>query len=150
MKQYISKRWISALLGMWFALTLLVVALIPASWWFVVNSVHVDSVPFGAPITMTVDREIQRPFLGTFTATLKQWQGGWVSMCYATRTLDYTPESKLPADMDLGWWTDGECASLLPGKWMLITTWTIESFGWLPSKQVTFVAEPFEIGAIGE
>lgn len=112
----------------------------PASWWLEVRSVYV------APdLSMVVDRTIKRPFRGEWTASVRKWDGGWISVCTATGSSPYKPDAKLPAKLDLSWWTDGGCNTLQPGKYMLTTAWTITGLGLLPDKVVSIDSQPFEV-----
>lgn len=118
----------------------------PASSWLSYRSVTVDNVHLGAPITMTADREIVRPFLGSWTATVKEWRGEWQSRgCSGRGTADYTPDSRLPRDLNLSWWMGPVCSTLPVGKYKLITTWVINLPGPMPDKRVTIESNVFEI-----
>lgn len=112
----------------------------PASWWFDVRSVHV-----GHDLTMVVDRTIKRPFRGEWLASVRRWEGGWVLACVAKGSSYYKQDAKLPAKLDLAWWTDGGCKTLPAGKYMLTTAWTITGLGLLPDKVVSVDSLPFEV-----
>ena len=55
------------------AVPLLVIYLWPMSWWFDVRTVHVNDAKAGEQITMLVDREVKRPFLGMYYVTIHKW-----------------------------------------------------------------------------
>ena len=112
----------------------------PASYWFDVRSVYV-----GADLSMVVDRTIKRPFRGEWLTSVRRWEGGWVLACVARGSSYYKQDAKLPAKLDLAWWTDGGCSTLPQGKYMLTTTWTITGLGLLPDKVVSVDSLPFEV-----
>lgn len=106
----------------------------PASYWLEVRSVRVaDGFP-----AMVVDRSIKRQFYGRWSASLYRWEAqGWVAACTARGEQLYNPEAKLPAKLDLEWWTAGQCRGLPAGKYMMRTHWIIDGAGVLPEKSVT-------------
>jgi hypothetical protein len=118
----------------------------PTSFWLDYKSVAIDTVRVGEPITMTADREVVRPFLGTWTATVKEWNGGWESRtCAGNGKTIYTPDSKLPNNLTLAWWMGQTCAELPAGKYKVITTWVIDLPAPIPNKRVTIESNVFEV-----
>lgn len=100
----------------------------PASWWFVVDSVHVRNTWQGEPVGMIVDRQIKRPFRGAWQATIRKWDGsGWVTWCNASGASNYATEAKFPQNLTLKWWTDGQCHPLPSGRYKMQTSWTIKA-----------------------
>ena len=129
-------------------LLILPMQLWPASYWLDVKTVHIKSAKFDTPLLMLVDRTVSRPFLGQWHATIRQWDGdGWVTWCNADGKSNYRPEARLPANLSLKWWTDGQCHPLAVGRYKVTTTWTIFGGDMLPDKSVTvdsniFFVEP--------
>lgn len=118
----------------------------PASWWLEYRSLSVSNAVVGEPIRMTADRTIARPFVATWNVTLRVWNGGWeVYPCGTTRTQNYTPDTKLPHDLTLAWWTGKECATLPAGRYKMTTTWRINLQSPLPDKRVTIESNVFEV-----
>lgn len=118
----------------------------PSTFWFNVNSVSVASAPAGTPLHMTVDREIKRPFRVSWQTTIRQWDGsGWVTWCNARGASNYRPESKYPKDLNLQWWTDGQCHPVPQGRYKITTTWVIRDIRWMPDKTVTADSNVFEV-----
>lgn len=118
----------------------------PASWWFAVEGVVVAATPAGASPHMTVDREIKRPFRGSWQSTIRQWDGlGWVTWCNAQGASNYRPDSRFPKDLDLRWWTDGQCHPIPAGRYKITTTWIIQDIQWMPDKAITIDSNIFEV-----
>lgn len=118
----------------------------PASYWMEVRDVEIRSAPFGQPLPMVVDREIKRPFLGSWHVTIRQWDGlGWLTWCNADGRSNYRADARFPRDLALQWWTDGQCHPLQAGRYRVTTTWTIHSSGFLPDKTVTADSNIFEV-----
>ncbi len=118
----------------------------PVTFWFDVNSVSVASAPAGSSLHMTVDREIKRPFRGSWQTTIRQWDGsGWVTRCNAQGASNYRPDSKYPRDLSLQWWTDGQCHPIPHGRYKITTTWVIGDIEWMPEKTITVDSNVFEV-----
>lgn len=95
---------------------------------------------------MTVDREIKRPFRGSWQVTLRQWDGaGWVTWCNAQGASNYRPDSRFPKDLSLQWWTNGQCHPVPQGRYKVTTTWVIKDIPWMPEKTVTADSNIFEV-----
>jgi hypothetical protein len=119
----------------------------PASFWLEVDRVSAGPSHAGEPVIMTAERSINRPFLATWTVTVRQWQGGgWVTHCYATGSSQYRHGADLPANLTLDWWTGGACKRLDAGRYVIGTIWQIEpSSSFFPSKQVSVESNIFEV-----
>ena len=124
----------------------------PASYWFEVRSVNAGPARVGESMPMLVNRETHRSFDGSWVATVRVWEdigqegSGWVVYCTATGSVRYTPDSKLPRDLTLKWWTDGKCPSLDAGRYVITTTWTIHpALAILPAKRVSADSNIFEV-----
>lgn len=100
-----------------------------ASFWIEHHSVRVADTDLGQPIVMLVDREVKRPFSGSWTVTLRRFETqGPVIRCTAEGTADYQPGSMFPEPLDLDWWTDGQCRINEPGQYAITTTWVIDPY----------------------
>lgn len=135
-------RWLP-----WIAIVLIMPLLLwPAGWWFSVERVHVNSARLGEPLTMIVERMIERPFRATWQVTVRQWQGeGWVAYCNASGTSNYRPEAKFPNPLTLQWWTNGQCYPLPVGRYKVITAWKIDLSDPIPDKDVTIESNIFAV-----
>lgn len=90
-------------------------------YWLTVTSVLVHNSVEGVSPKMIVARHIHLPFHGHWTATVKNVDGTVV--CIANNEADYKPETKLPASIDLGWWTFPTKCALPPGNYTVYTSW---------------------------
>ena len=105
---------------------------IPNSLWLEVGRVHVfDTMQYVSP-KMAVSRIVNRPFRGHWVVTVKKAQnelvdGGYYAECTASGENDYHPETKLPANLDLDWWTFPRSCSLPSGAYVVDTTWTFRA-----------------------
>lgn len=119
----------------------------PAAYWFEVRSVEVQDSVAGASIAMSVDREIKRPFDAVWTAQVRTFKSdgtGYVA-CTASAYSEYKAGAELPKMLTMDWWTDGRCATLPPGRYMLSTAWRINPNGVFPSKIVRIDSNVFEV-----
>ncbi len=130
----------------WLSL-LLAAHLWPASAWFEVRSVSAGPTKAGERVPMIVDREVNRPFLGTWTVTIRKWsEDGPVIYCTATGTSQYSTAADLPRDLTLHWWTDGKCPALTEGRYVIGTAWRIDPMlPFLPTKHVQVESNIFEV-----
>lgn len=129
-------------------LTLLLAAhLWPASTWLEVRNVIAGPARAGEPVPMIVDREISRPFLGTWTVTVRKWgEDGAVIYCTANGASLYNTTVDLPRDLTLDWWTNGKCPALSAGKYAIDTTWRIDPMlPFLPAKHVQRESNIFQV-----
>lgn len=144
-----SKRFLQAWPGIFAAL--LVVAFLgvlqfwPASYWLDVRAVRVDSGPDSAKLGIVVVREVKREFSATWTVTIRQWDGGWVVVCNAHGDSTFIPQAKFPKNLNLQWWTAGQCLPLATGKYQIKTVWKIDGLGLVPDKQVSVDSNVFEV-----
>jgi hypothetical protein len=119
----------------------------PASYWLEVAPILAGPARAGKAVPMAVERSINRDFVGSWTVSVKQYSvAGWVSFCSASGQTRYTKDAKLPANLDLGWWTDGRCPSLPVGRYLVDTVWSVHSVFWgLPTKDVVIRSNIFEV-----
>ena len=100
----------------------------PAWWWFEVAKVQVANARYTMEIPMEVDRVIRRPFQGAWLVTVRRWTDkGWEAHCNAAGTSNYRPDAQLPEKLTLLWWTDGVCNTMPVGKYVVDTSWRINS-----------------------
>jgi len=119
----------------------------PSSWWMDVRRVLVFDGIAGAEIVMSVDREINRPFIADWAvAVRRQADRGWVVHCAATGQSRYNVDSVLPDPLTLDWWTDGKCQKItIPGQYRISTIWTIRGENGLPDKIIERRSNRFEV-----
>ena len=117
----------------------------PASYWFTVERVQVENSKVGQPVSMTVKRTVNTAFVGSWYVTVRQWDGAWVPYCAARGDAYYQPDSRLPADLTLTWWTDEKprCSNLPVGKYEMLTRWVIKGKGILPDKEISMLSNTF-------
>lgn len=127
--------------GPWLLILFFVVmAAIPASFWFEVESVRVSDTTEGTPPALAVIRRINRPFDGAWTATVSKASadGGFIVVCSASGRNEYLERSRLPHDLNLHWWTWPIKCELRPGEYILTTRWRINlPIPWPKSVTVT-------------
>ena len=107
----------------------------PASFWFEVDSVYVDDTVVGEAPHMQVERNIHRAFHADWIVTVMRINasGQPVTWCpAASGHNDYTPEAALPEPLTPDWWMWPAKCALLPGHYVLRTTWTIRPTWTLP------------------
>jgi len=118
----------------------------PASYWLDVRSISVGPGEAGKPVPMRVDREVRTAFTGSWFVTVRQWTStGWVVFCNARGTSNYRVGAELPANLTLGWWTDGRCDHLPRGRYTVDTSWRILGSGILPDKELRVSSNIFEV-----
>lgn len=133
-----SALWLSA----WLTLQLW-----PATWWILPRVVIVENAAAGAPIRMTVLRDIRRDFEGAWSVqVMRSVDRGWSQECPGSGEATYRTTAVLPGDLDLGWWTGGACQTLPPGTYRVVTTWTVKSHWFWPEKRVTVDSNVFGVG----
>jgi len=127
--------WLTAL-GVVIVVAAAIAWLLPPSLWFKVNSVNVSNSVVGVPPVMVVDRVISRAFLADWTVTvMRKGQNGFYSDCAAHGQTDYTPESELPTDLTLDWWTWPDKCPLKEGEYYIRTLWDLRVLGGLTKEE---------------
>ena len=127
--------------------SLITVHLWPAAFWLEVKDVKAGPARAGEDVPMVVARTIKHPFLGTWTATIRKWDGdGWVVYCAAQGTAQYETGAELPNHLTLDWWTAGRCPFLPAGNYTVGTLWQINPLmPFLPAKSVSAQSNIFEV-----
>lgn len=127
-------------------------AVIPAENWMQIGSILVDDSFDGECPTMEVERTIAKPFLGEWRVEAEKKVGNlYVFRGVASGENSYNADAKLPADLDLGWWTldqfckkiDGKSLiTLSPGTYRINTTWVIDPEHY-PPKRISINSNDF-------
>ena len=142
-------RWVFPVAAAWLVVYFIgrgTIFLWPSSFWLDVRRVAVFDSIAGAEIIMEVDREIHRNFIADWSVNVRRWVGGhWTLICTARGTSDYRPEAALPDPLTLSWWTDGQCASMREGRYLVSTIWTIRGAGGLPNKTIQTASNVFTV-----
>ena len=100
----------------------------------------------GQPISMAIDRTIRRPFIGHWSVTVHRVNGGTSEIvCVSAGTGSYKTTSQVPENLTLGWWTGGDCKTLQPGFYNLITLTHIDVINILQPKSVINQSNLFEV-----
>lgn len=126
----------------------------PVGEWLQIEAIEVADSIDGACPKMMVQRSIHKPFEGKWRVEAEKKVGGlYVFRRIAIGENSYTPDAKLPANLDLGWWTlDGFCkeinggyrVALDKGVYRINTTWIIEPEHF-PPKRLSINSNDFEI-----
>lgn len=99
----------------------------PAENWFRVASITISDTKEGEPVIMNVSREIRRPFVGSWVATIRRMDDTGVTVfCNAFGTSSYKPDATLPKPLTLDWWTHPMKCAIPKGKYKLGTVWTFD------------------------
>lgn len=99
---------------------------IPNSHWFEVSRVQVMDSTAGLSPTVIVARNISRPFRGSWVVTVKKIQDGTnfnSRNCSSSGINDYRPETILPSNIDLNWFTFPVDCDLQTGNYIVDVTW---------------------------
>ena len=138
--------WLTAI-GVVIVGVVAVAYLLPASLWFTVASINVSNSTVGIPPAMVVDQTIARPFLADWTVTvMRRSQNGFYAECSAHGQTDYSPDSKLPKDLNLDWWTWPEKCPLREGEYYIRNLWDLRVLNGL-TKEVRITSNIFQITA---
>jgi len=101
---------------------------VPNSWWLRVDRIHVFDTTEGTSPKMVVSREISRAFRAEWVVTIKKAKNEgedsvYYRECSSFGEGDYRPETILPPNLDLDWWTIPIKCNLKPGVYILDTSW---------------------------
>lgn len=106
--------------------------IIPASYWFTVDSVHVFDTQAGADPVLTVKRHITRPFKATWLVEVERETSKktFFAVCTGQGTNLYRTDNELPEGeaLNLEWWIGKRC-NLRPGRYRIDTQWTFVNQG---------------------
>lgn len=104
---------------------------IPGSIWFSVNSIKVNDAATWQEVTVDLDRDIKRDFLGEWSAKIRRKEPqGWVTVATTpVSQLTYQVDSKLPEPVTLEWllWTEPKAYQLPCGVYDGTVQWVINS-----------------------
>lgn len=123
----------------------------PATWWFDPGvPIVADSTTEAAP-EIGFTRTIRRDTLMSYQVVIRRADGLATVCDPSAGPFTYRRAAKLPAHVDLVWWTGGDsrCWPRQPGTYVMETCWTVEKpfAGLLPPKTVCRASPPFRIGA---
>jgi len=120
----------------------------PSSWWFDVRSVRVADAFVGEQVVMYVDREIKREFSGRWSAAVRDvGTGTYAVVCAAGDESVYRMGAELPANLTLGWWTNGRCETLPEGEYVVDTVWRIDTGFFVGDKTIRATSNIFKVRA---
>lgn len=133
------------------------VALPLESLWFNPGTPVVADATVGNSLEIAYDRDIKRDFLGSYYIRIKQATGaGFQVVCNSPRTRPdeevgleekarsrrgpFTKDAVLPSNIDMEWWTDGDCLGpeFEAGTYRMETCWTAHNiwYGLIPPKTI--------------
>lgn len=125
---------------MGFALAYLIAALLPGRLWQDPGQIEVADTPEGAEINILFDGGPVRPFLGSYTVTLRDFNGGGITCEAGGGPINYVPGAQYPRSITMEWWapSDPRCWRPAAGTYSLETCWEIHGplWGLVPSKRV--------------
>lgn len=143
---HLAQSWAIFWLALAYLAFRITVAVWPVGYWMSVERVAAFDGVAGAEVIMEVDRVIHRPFRAEWSVLVRAYEGAaWVVWCTAHGAGDYRPDAALPDPLTLEWWTDGECKTPPPGRYIISTIWTIQGAGALPDKVVQTASNVFEV-----
>lgn len=117
----------------------------PAHDWFVVRNVNVPDFIEGADPLMVYDREVIKPFNGTWNVDIRQVSGGTqFNICTGSGVSSYKPSEKLPAAGVLLSYFIGKKCDLPPGTYIMEATWELRPPGY-PTKETSFTSNQFQV-----
>lgn len=99
---------------------------VPNSYWFEVAHVQIMDSTVGITPKMIVARSVIRPFRGRWIVTIKKVQdetSSYYKECSSVGENDYRPETALPSNLDLNWWTFPVHCDLQAGTYIVDTSW---------------------------
>ena len=118
----------------------------PASYWYEIKKINIQDSKTGQSISMVINREINRDFIGTRSVIVRRMSEGTGDIVCADSSLkNYQVGEKLPANLTLGWWSNGTCVTLDEGAYMVTTIVNISVPSVLQPKTVVYESNVFRI-----
>jgi hypothetical protein len=121
----------------------------PMSYWFEVRTVHINDARVGEQITMLVDREVKKSFVGTYGITIHKWSNaGPVAYCRMSGgPWEYRRGAAYPIPLTLAWWTENapSCNPLPAGQYQVTTRWVNDGNVLLPEKSISVTSNIFTV-----
>lgn len=121
---------------------------VPVEWlWFDPGPVIVEDAAFGEVPGVGFSREIKRPTRISYKVIIRNSRLQVACEAPESGRFTYRPDAELPPDPDLSWWSDGHCAYLPVGAYIMETCWTAydRALGLLPPKSVCVDSNVFHI-----
>ena len=126
------KTWLFSLFCAWALLLVLpsVERMVPASYWFSVDSVYVHDARAGDDPVMIVDRTISREFSAKWIAEVERqaYNGTFYVVCQGSSENLYSLGNELPEPLLMSWWVGKQCM-LYPGRYRVDTKWFLMNQG---------------------
>lgn len=125
-------------------------ALPPASYWFEVDHLEVQSSNVGDAIVVDYDRQIKHEFEAAWRVEVWQldaYSGKWISYCTTPETVQgYKPSATPPNPVTLEWfaYTNKRCYDLPQGTYYINADWTLNPDSAF-SRRVVATSQPFTI-----
>lgn len=113
-----------------FAILWLAITFAPLGLWFTVGDIVVKDAVVGVAPEMQVERTIHRPFVATWRVELERKTGdGFTLIATANGEGRYAVDNRLPANLDLDWWTYPKVLRPEAGQYRLETCWSLILWG---------------------
>lgn len=118
---------------------------LPASNWLDVRAIRVSDTTAGTSPSLLIDRTINQVFFADRSVTvLRQTPDGYNAVCSVADHYDFQPDTNLPKDADLDFWTFPVKCDLKPGQYVVRTLWQIHAFLWM-TKEVRSTSNLFTV-----
>lgn len=129
------------------ATIILIAALLPASFWFEPRTVMVEDG--SSPNSVITERVVHREFQGSYQVVIRSI-GDNDPVCDArSGVFTYGVTSHPILSKDMLWWAPGDarCHDLMPGQYIMETTWTIHNLFWglVPPKHISVSSNVFTV-----
>lgn len=114
--------------------------------WFDPQFVVVSDGPRSESPDIGFAREIKRPVKMRYSVIVRN--ADLQTVCESrSEVFWYKPEANLPENIDLDWWTAGDCPTLPVGLYIMETCWTATELLWglLPDKTACLASNPFKV-----
>lgn len=116
--------WAAALV---LSMAFLAVAGWPVSHWYSTGVMHVDDFTEGEPFILQYAGGPVRPFIGSYSVTLRDGSHLGVIAEDRSAPFQYLPGVQRPDPLTIEWWAPGseEMHNPAPGQYVLKTCWTV-------------------------
>ena len=118
----------------------------PTSYWYEIKKINIQDSKVGQPINMVINRSINRDFIGTRAVIVRRMsEGAGDIVCVDSSLKNYQVGEKLPANLTLGWWSNGTCTTFDEGAYMVTTIVHISVPNILQPKTVVHESNIFRV-----
>lgn len=102
----------------------------PTSVWFDVRAVQILNAHPGESPRMVVDAQANIPTLLEWSVLVsRKTETGWNLVCSVSGIREHGPDTQVPVNVDLDWWTWPSECRLAEGQYVVRTIWKTHVFG---------------------